>query len=105
MSTVILKPVISEKSLSRVEAGNVYTFKAPKNATKPQVAEVVEKTFGVKVISVNSKNYKSRAKRAGKLRRLVEKADAKQFTVKLDKKDKIGLFEIKKEGKKGKKHE
>lgn len=95
-----LVPVISEKSLSQVEGANVYTFKAPKNVTKFQVREMVEKTFSVKILAVNSKIYKGKAKRTGKLRRVVEKADAKQFTVKLDKKDKIDLFEIKKGEKK-----
>ena len=42
-----------------------YTFKVATNATKPMIAEAVEKVFGVKVASVNTINCKSKPKRLG----------------------------------------
>lgn len=91
----MLIPVISEKSLAQVAALNEYTFSAPRHATKGQVKEQVEKMFKVKVLSVRTKVKPGKSKRAGKLRRLVTHAETKQVMVKLDKKNKISLFEIK----------
>lgn len=92
---IFLTPVISEKSLARIESFNEYTFRAPRYTSKAQVKEVIEKSFGVKVLSVHTKVLKAKAKRSGKLRRLTQRLDSKHVTVKLDKKDKISLFEIK----------
>ena len=92
---IFLTPVISEKSLSRVESANEYTFQAPRQATKLGVRQAVEKLFAVKVLSVRTKVLPGKTKRAGKTRRQIKKADSKQVVVRLDKKDKIELFEIK----------
>ena len=51
---VILKPVITEKSMNQM-AEKKYTFLVHPQATKSQVKEAVEKMFeGTKVASVNS---------------------------------------------------
>lgn len=98
----MLIPVITEKSLGRVETLNEYTFAVPRNTTKSKVRYEVEKAFKVKVLSVRTKVKAGKSKRAGKLRRLVLHAETKQVIVKLDKKNKIDLFEIKdSHGKKG----
>lgn len=99
--SINLRPIISEKSLARVESGNVYTFQAPPGATKTQIRHALERIFGVKAMAIHTKADRTKSKRAGKLRRLVKKADTKQVVIKLDKKDKIDLFEIK-EGEKKK---
>ena len=50
---VILKPVITEKSMNQM-AEKKYTFLVHPQATKSQVKEAVEKMFeGTKVASVN----------------------------------------------------
>ena len=54
---VILKPVITEKSMNAM-ADKKYTFLVHPDATKSQVKEAVEKMFaGTKVASVNTMNY------------------------------------------------
>ena len=53
---VILKPVITEKSMNQM-AEKKYTFLVHPQATKSQVKEAVEKMFeGTKVARVNTMN-------------------------------------------------
>ena len=61
---IILKPVITEKSMDGV-ASKRYTFKVAVNATKPEIAKAVEELFGVKVAKVNTINMKKKPKRMG----------------------------------------
>ena len=62
---VILKPVITEKSMNQM-AEKKYTFLVHPQATKSQVKEAVEKMFeGTKVASVNTKNCDGKTKRRG----------------------------------------
>jgi large subunit ribosomal protein L23 len=56
---VLLRPVVSEKTYSRIDEGH-YTFVVDPKTTKVQVKKAVESIFGVKVIKVNTLN------RAGK---------------------------------------
>ena len=62
---VILKPVITEKSMDLM-ADKKYTFLVHPEATKVQIKDAVEKMFeGVKVASVNTMNYDGKPKRRG----------------------------------------
>ena len=62
---VILKPVITEKSMNAM-ADKKYTFLVHPDATKSQVKEAVEKMFkGTKVKSVNTMNLDGKTKRRG----------------------------------------
>ena len=62
---VILKPVITEKSMNQM-AEKKYTFLVHPQATKSQVKEAVEKMFeGTKVASVNTMNCEVKNKRRG----------------------------------------
>ena len=62
---VILKPVITEKSMELM-ADKKYTFLVHTQATKNQIKEAVEKMFdGTKVESVNTMNYNGKPKRRG----------------------------------------
>ena len=62
---VILKPVITEKSMNAM-ADKKYTFLVHPDATKSQVKEAVEKMFaGTKVASVNNMNYDGKTRRRG----------------------------------------
>ena len=62
---VILKPVITEKSMNAM-ADKKYTFLVHPDATKSQVKEAVEKMFaGTKVASVNTMNLDGKTKRRG----------------------------------------
>ena len=62
---VILKPVITEKSMDLM-ADRKYTFLVHTEATKNQIKEAVEKMFeGTKVQSVNTMNLEGKKKRRG----------------------------------------
>ncbi len=62
---VILKPVITEKSMNAMSEKK-YTFYVHPDATKSQVKEAVEKMFeGTKVESVSTMNLEGKTKRRG----------------------------------------
>ena len=60
---VILKPVITEKSMDMI-AERKYCFEVAKDATKPEIAKAVEAMFpGTAVKCVNTMNMKAKTKR------------------------------------------
>ena len=62
---VILKPVLTEKSMSGMSEKK-YTFLVHVDANKSQIKEAVEKMFaGTKVKKVNTVNYDGKSKRRG----------------------------------------
>ena len=62
---VILKPVITEKSMNAMREKK-YTFLVHPEANKSQIKEAVEKMFeGTKVKSVNTMNQDGKKKRRG----------------------------------------
>ena len=57
---IILKPVITEKSMEMLTQGK-YTFKVAKDSNKIEIAKAVEALFpGVKVAKVNTVNCRGR---------------------------------------------
>ena len=61
---IIVAPVVTEKSSSDIQNGR-YTFEVNKKATKIEIANAVEKLFGVKVLKVNTISVKGKEKRMG----------------------------------------
>ena len=89
---VILKPVITEKSMNAM-GDKKYTFFVHPEATKTQIKEAVEKMFeGTKVKSVNTMNMDGKNKRRGTV--VAKTAKSKKAIVALteDSKD-IEIFE------------
>ena len=63
---IILRPVISEKSIQGVQMKK-YTFRVAKNANKIEIGKAVESLFpGTKVEKVNTLNCRGRFKRMGR---------------------------------------
>ena len=62
---IILKPVITERSMDDLQAGK-YTFKVAADANKTEIKKAVEKLFDVKVAKVNTLNVNGKAKRVGR---------------------------------------
>ena len=62
---VILKPVISEKSMDAAQVKK-YTFKVAVDANKTEVKNAVEEIFGVEVAKVNIMNVVGKQKRMGR---------------------------------------
>ena len=62
---VILKPVVSEKSMADAQAKK-YTFKVDRRANKTQIKDAVEEIFGVQVAKVNTVSVRGRLRRQGR---------------------------------------
>ena len=78
---VILKPVITEKSMNAMSEKK-YTFLVHPDANKTMIKEAVEKMFpGTKVDSVNTMNCQGKKRRRGMI--LGKTADTKKAIVKL----------------------
>lgn len=60
--SVIIRPVISERSFDLMEQGK-YTFEVAKSAPKEEIAAAIEKIFGVHVVKVNTMNVSGKKKR------------------------------------------
>lgn len=62
--TIILGPVISEKSYQLIEH-NRYTFKVDPRAHKTTIAQAIEQIFAVDVVKVNIIKTRAKPKRRG----------------------------------------
>ncbi len=62
---IIIRPIITEKSMRMMEEGNKYTFEVAKKANKIAIKQAIEFIFNVKVKSVNTVNVDSKTKRVG----------------------------------------
>jgi large subunit ribosomal protein L23 len=60
--TVLMHPVATEKAVSLVERHNTITYVVDYRAGKKEIADEFEKTFGVKVVRVNSHNTPTNTK-------------------------------------------
>ena|SRR5947209_169815 len=63
-SQIIIRPVISEKTVALSEAGK-YTFRVDDRAHKTQIRQAVESLFDVKVLEVRTASVKAKPKRRG----------------------------------------
>lgn len=95
MNPFILKrPVITEKTYQLVQTQNAYTFEVERGATKGQIRETIESTFGVKVLKIQTTTTAGKIKKTGKRRTAVRQPDKKKAIVTLPKDQKIALFDI-----------
>ena len=62
---IVIAPIITEKSMS-VIADKKYTFKVATDANKVEIAEAIEKLFGVEVAKVNTVNVRGHKRRMGR---------------------------------------
>lgn len=88
---ILLKPVITEKSMQQA-ANGWYTFKVTLQSEKPMIARAIEKQFKVNVTDIKTITMKAKPKRTGKRRIEVTRASWKKAIVKLKKDQKIDLF-------------
>jgi len=90
--TVILRPVVSEKSYALLDVG-VYTFLVHPEANKTEIRQAVESIFSVRVANVNTLNRKGKRKRNRRRATFGQRADTKRAIVTLAGGDRIELFE------------
>jgi large subunit ribosomal protein L23 len=88
--SVIIKPIVSEKSYALL-AANKYTFRIHPDANKTQVRQAVEDIFGVRVEDVRTVNVRSKPKRRGMTAGRTR--EWKKAVVQLHPDDSIELFE------------
>ncbi len=90
--TIILRPVVSEKSYGLLDDG-VYTFVVDPRATKIEIAGAIESIFNVRVAKVNTLNRKGKRKRNRRQATYGQRPDTKRAIVTLAPGGRIDLFE------------
>ncbi len=65
LNSVLIKPVISEKSQILTKKDNKYIFKVSTSANKFQIKNAIEKLYNISVIDVNVLNKKGKKVRFG----------------------------------------
>ena len=63
---VIMRPLVTEKTLRIAERENAYTFQVARNANKIQIRTAIESLFNVKVIGVRTANHLGKSRRMGR---------------------------------------
>lgn len=62
---IIIKPVITEKTVSMMESGK-YTFRVAIGANKFEIKKAVQDIFKVDVVNVSTMNVRGKLKRQGR---------------------------------------
>jgi large subunit ribosomal protein L23 len=93
-SQIVLRPVISEKSMDETQRGK-YTFAVHDDANKLQIRAAVEELFKVKVLDVNVLTTKAKEKSRNRRRGRVQgwTSPWKKAVVRVAPGDKIEFFE------------
>lgn len=87
---IIIRPIVTEKTMRYMDAENKVTFEVKKGANKTLIKQAVEGIFGVDVEAVNVVNVKPKTKRVG---RYVGKTKAvRKAYVKIKAGQEINLF-------------
>ncbi|MEA3409078.1 MAG: 50S ribosomal protein L23 [Candidatus Eisenbacteria bacterium] len=89
--TIILEPVITEKTARKRETKNEVTFKVARNANKIQIRSAVEELFNVSVRRVRTMSVTGKLKRLGRFEG--RRASWKKAIVTLREGDTIEFFE------------
>ncbi len=87
---VIIRPIITEKSMKLQDTDNKVTFEVMKGANKTQVKIAIEEIFNVKVEQVNILNVRPKTKRVGKY--VGQTSAVRKAIVKIAAGQKINLF-------------
>jgi large subunit ribosomal protein L23 len=64
--TVLLRPLMTEKSMRQKDELNTVTFQVATGANKVEIRQAVEKVFNVKVSSVRTQSREGKWKRMGR---------------------------------------
>ncbi|MFQ5509698.1 MAG: 50S ribosomal protein L23 [Leptospirillia bacterium] len=89
--TIILRPVLSEKSIGMSDDGSRVVFEVARDSNKVEVAKAVESVFEVKVAKVNTRTVRGKVKRMG--RSQGRRPDRKRAVVTLQAGHTLNLFE------------
>ena len=88
---ILLRPILTEKSMRQKEDLNTVTFRVRPDANKVEIRDAVETVFSVKVASVRTASFEGKLKRMGKYQG--RRSDWKKAFVQLQPGHKIELVE------------
>jgi large subunit ribosomal protein L23 len=89
MNEVLMRPVITEKSMIEANQGR-YTFEVAPGANKHEVKDAVERAFKVNVLQVRVMRVPGKMRRVG--RKIGQRPDRRKAIVKLAEGQKIERF-------------
>ena len=89
-TSVIIKPLVTEKSTHQQATRNAYAFQVHVGANKHQIKHAVESIYNVKVADVRTMNRKGKPRRSKF--RMTKTSDWKRAIVVLDENSRIELF-------------
>ena len=89
-TSVIIKPLVTEKSTHQQATRNAYAFQVNPDANKNQIRQAVEALYNVKVVDVRTMNRKGKPRRAKY--KMAHGSDWKRAVVVLDENSRIELF-------------
>jgi large subunit ribosomal protein L23 len=87
---VLVKPLVTEKGMTKKEEERTLCFQVAADANKIQVKQAVEKLFSVKVEAVRTANFEGKLRRRGKFTGY--KSDWKKAYVKIAEGQKVPEF-------------
>jgi large subunit ribosomal protein L23 len=90
MNQIIRVPLITEESTIGAQESNQYAFRVDPRANKNQIRDAIEKIYNVRVVSVNTMNYRGKRRRRGRI--TGRRPDWKKAIVTLREGDAIDLF-------------
>ncbi len=63
---VVQKPLLTERTMARLDESNTYVFRVHPQANKVQIRNAVERLFDVKVLAVNTASMHGKRRRRGR---------------------------------------
>lgn len=91
MKNILIRPVITEKSLGRIK-NSQYTFEVEKTANKIEIKDAVHTDYKVDVLTVKTFIRKGKLKTVGKKRQEKQLSSRKFAVVKIKKEQTIDAF-------------
>ena len=88
---VLIRPLMTEKSMQQKETLNTVAFRVRPDANKVEIRAAIETVFNVKVTAVRTASYEGKLKRMGRFQG--RRADWKKAVVTLAPGHKIDLVE------------
>ncbi len=89
---IVLRPVVTEKSMEGKEQMNKVVFEVHPKANKQEIKTAIERLFEVKVLKVNTVSMRGKKRRMGRIEG--KKKDWKKAIVTLAPGHRIELFEV-----------
>ena len=63
---VVLRPIVTEKTIAQAERNNIYTFVVREAANKVQIRRAIEALFKVGITDVRTQRYLGKRRRMGR---------------------------------------